>query len=150
MLTTSPTNKSGNPGTKQLSKLAICFGFFFIAAVGCSQPPAPVVDAPVSQPGTVTVVFAMPDGEVRRELETVAAGTTIADVLAKIDDPKIEITGTGEMAFVKSIGELGTTEGEGWTFKVDGKWADRGIGAYELSPPATIQWSHGKFDPADQ
>jgi hypothetical protein len=121
-----------------------------LVAGGCSRPQSPVANVPESQAGAITVVFILPDGEVRREMEAVAPGTSIADVMAKIDDPKIEMTGTGATAFVKSIGNLGTTDGKGWTFSVDGQWADRGIGAYALTPPATIRWKHGAFDPSEQ
>lgn len=133
--------------------VVLCAGLWITG--GCSRQATPVADAPVAdspgtQVGTVTVVFNLPDGEVRREVESVASGTSIAEVMAKIEEPKIELTGSGDTAFVKSIGDLGTTDGKGWTFTVDGNFADRGIGAYELTPPATIQWKHGAFDPSDQ
>lgn len=135
--------------------VVLCVGFSCLIASGCSRPGTPVEEATVaelapSQVGTITVVFKLPEGELRREIESVASGTSIAEVMAKIEDPKIEMTGSGAMTFVKSIGELGTTDGEGWSFRVDGNWADRGIGAYKLTPPATVQWTHGTFDPSDQ
>lgn len=124
-----------------------------LAMSACSRQAAPVADttsASSSSTGTITFVFKTPDGELRREIESVSSGSTIADVMAKIDDPKIDMIGSGDTAFVKSIGDLGTTDGKGWSFSVDGKWADRGIGAYELTPPATIEWTHGAFDPSEQ
>jgi len=148
MVTTSTKERSSTTWVKAWPATVLSVGF--LVAIGCSRPAAPIRDSQAAQTGTVTVVFSLPSGEVRREIDGVAAGTTIVDVLSKIDDPKIEVTGSGDMAFVNLVGDLGTTEGEGWTFKVDGKWADRGIGAYELSPPATIHCSHGKFDPSDQ
>jgi hypothetical protein len=30
----------------------------------------------------------------------------------------------------------------GWTFKVDGKLANQGIGSTTLTPPTTITWSY--------
>lgn len=150
------TSTINGPNTTRVGAglaMLICTGL--LIAVGCSRQTAPVAEVPAaevpaSQAGTITVVFNLPEGKVRREIESVAAGTSIAELMAKIDDPKIEMTGSGAMTFVKSIGDLGTTEGKGWTFSVDGQWADRGIGAYELTPPATIQWKHGAFDPSDQ
>lgn len=132
---------------------------FFAAAVlvlgallfsaGCSRTAEPIAESNTeSTVGTVTIVIQMPDGEVRQDFESVASGTTIADLMAKIESPKVTMIGSGDTAFVKSIGQLGTDAGKGWTFRVDDQWADSGVGAYRLDPPATIQWTHGSFDPS--
>lgn len=118
--------------------LAICVS-------GCSRSTAPRPEAVAAEPGTVTVVIEIGGQEILREVEQVQPGTTIADVMSRIEEPAIKIIGSGSMAFVDSIGELGTTAGLGWTFRVNGEWADRGVGAYALEPPAEIRWSHGTF-----
>ena len=118
--------------------LAVCLS-------GCSRPTAPQPEVAAAEPGTVTVVIEIGGQEVRREVEQVQPGTTIAEVMSRIEEPAIEIIGSGSTAFVDSIGELGTTAGLGWTFRVNGEWADRGVGDYALEPPAEIRWSHGTF-----
>jgi len=116
-----------------------------LQSAGCSRTAEPIAEPTV---GTVTIIIQMPDGEVRQEFDSVMSGTTIADLMAKIESPKVTMIGSGDTAFVKSIGDLGTDAGKGWTFRVDGQWADSGVGAYRLDPPATVQWSHGSFDPS--
>jgi hypothetical protein len=111
---------------------------------GCSRSTAPIDRSSADNvpAGPVTVVIDFGDSTVRREIESVPEGTTVAQVMTEITDPPVKLIGSGAMTFVDSIGDLGTTGGKGWTFRVDGKWADRGIGAYQLTPPALIEWSH--------
>ena len=111
---------------------------------GCSSSTAPIdrsgaTDVPS---GTVTVVIDMGDQTIEREIEAVPAGTTVAQVMAEITDPPVEMTGSGSMTFVNSIGELGIAGGKGWTFSVDGQRANQGVGSYVLSPPARVEWTH--------
>lgn len=116
-----------------------------IGLCGCSPSTMPEPEAVAGEPGLVTVVIELEGQEIRRELEQVKPGTTIEEVMSRIDDPAIRIIGSGSTAFVDSIGELGTSAGLGWTFRVNGEWADRGVGTYALEPPAEIRWSHSTF-----
>lgn len=111
---------------------------------GCSSSTAPIdrggaTDVPT---GTVTVVIHLGDQTVERKVEDVPAGTTVAQVMAELTDPAVEMTGSGAMTFVKSIGELGISGGKGWTFSVDGERANQGVGSYVLNPPARVEWTH--------
>lgn len=120
----------------------------FLLAVGlsgCSRSTTPKPEAVAAEPGLVTVVIEIGGQEIRHELEEVKPGTTIAEVMSRIDEPAIKIIGSGSTAFVDSIGELGTSAGLGWTFRVNGEWADRGVGTYALEPPAEIRWTHSTF-----
>ncbi len=109
----------------------------------CRQAAPPETQA--EQTGPVVLIFELPDGEVRQEIADVAAGTTIAQLLQQVTDPPLTITGSGAMTFVSAVGDLGTSQGEGWTFTVDDVKADRGVGSFTLAPPATIRWTHTRF-----
>jgi len=115
-------------------------------AGGCSSTVSPPTVPRTTEPGPVTVVIELGSEQKSQRFEEVQPGTTIAELMAQIEDPPIRLTGSGSMAFVESIGELGTDRGLGWTFRVNGEWADRGIGAFPLEPPAEIRWTHGAFE----
>lgn len=117
-----------------------------MVASGCRQSTAPV-DGSGSDAasGPVVVIFELPEGEVRQEFADVAAGTTVAQLLQQIDDPPLTLNGSGAMTFLSSVGGLGTAQGQGWTFTVDGVKADRGVGSVTLTPPATVRWQHTRF-----
>lgn len=137
--TATPAAGSRRPRPLLLAlALAVCVS-------GCSRSTAPQPEALAAEPGIVTVVIEIGGQQIRREVEQVQPGTTIADVMSRIEEPAIKIIGSGSTAFVDSIGELGTTAGLGWTFRVNGEWADRGVGDYALEPPAEVRWSHGTF-----
>ena len=67
----------------------------------------------------------------------------IGKVMGSIDQIPITMRGSGLTAFVDGIGDKSTSGSEGWTFKVDGQFANQGIGSTALSPPTTITWSYG-------
>ena len=135
------------PGRSGLLGRPGMLGTIFLAIAGCSgsavEVAPPKSDASA---GTVTVVIATEDGgEIRKEMPGIASGTTIAQIMRSIDDPEIKMRGSGSTSFVESIGGIGTAEGKGWTFRVNGEWADRGVGDYTLEPPAEVRWTHGSF-----
>ena len=119
---------------------------------GCKPSAEPTTEPSTNAiPATGTVsfefVFGPDDSEsVSIEME---GGQTIFDVMKKIEQPKISITGSGAMAFVQSIRTLETAGGEGWSYSVNGQWADRSIGVYPLQPGDEIKWTHGGFEPAE-
>ena len=83
------------------------------------------------------------------EIPDVAAGTSLEDVMRSITAVSIEIQGSGTTAFVDRIGDQGTNTTDGWTFKVDGEFANQGIGSTTLSPPTKVTWSFGDFEGAE-
>lgn len=113
--------------------------------IGCqSSPPPPVADAAV---GVVTIQITNGDGAPQSiEIADVADGATLESVMRSIEDIPIELSGSGSTAFVSSIGDVKTDASQGWTFKVDGEFANQGIGLTVLHPPTTIQWSFGEFE----
>jgi len=121
-----------------------CLGLAW--AGGCSSTATPPTATEAIKPGPVTVVIELGSEQKSHQFDEVQPGTTIAELMAQIEDPLVRLTGSGSMAFVESIGELGTDRGLGWTFRVNGEWADRGIGAFPLEPPAEIRWTHGAFE----
>ena len=60
-------------------------------------------------------------------------------------DPSFQIRGSGETAFIESIGGIEPSDGEGWLFKVDGEFAMQGVGSTKLTPPSKVRWSLGTF-----
>jgi hypothetical protein len=57
---------------------------------------------------------------------------------------RVEHRGKGETAFVTQIDDL-RNEGRGrnWTYRVNGKRADRGAGVFSLSPGDKVVWTFG-------
>jgi Domain of unknown function (DUF4430) len=93
--------------------------------------------------GTVTIVIDDGNEVVEQKIENVTAGTTVEQLMKQLDDPTVKISGTGTTALVTAIRGKTNSGGEGWTYRVNDEWADRGIGTFELTPPATIRWKHG-------
>ena len=58
---------------------------------------------------------------------------------------KVEFTGSGETAFIKSIDgvENEGAGGKSWTYKVNGKLGDKSAGIYKVGPADEIQWTFG-------
>lgn len=116
-----------------------------VNTLGCDRtPPAPSVDA---AKGTVTVVIqtskAVPKTVLVKEF---ADGTSLEAVMRSIDQIPVEISGSGQTAFVQSMGDVATDATQGWTFKVDGEFANQGMGVTVLHPPTTVTWSFGEFE----
>lgn len=125
------------------SSLTICTAF--LVAIGCGQtaPPAPPVGA---KTGTVTVVV-KPSADAdptTNVIENVADGTTLESVMRQING--VSVQGSGTNAFVDSIGATETGAADGWIFKVDGEFANQGVGQTVLHPPTTITWTYGSYD----
>jgi hypothetical protein len=113
-------------------------------------PPTATQDASTdaSAAGTVTMEFTWDNDKVTTwEIKGIQPGDTVLDAMRKVESPEIVIQGEGPNAFVSSIGELSTTAGEGWSYSVNGQWADRSVGVYKIKPGDKIVWSHGGFEP---
>ncbi len=135
---------------QMLSLLAVVLLTPFL---GCERSPSDSHSA-LSQPtrgadvssGVVTLEIVEAD-EVRTiTVPGVADGATLESVLRSVQGSEFVISGNGTTAFVNQIGKRATSGSEGWTFTVDGKWADKGIGATKLHPPATIRWKFGTME----
>ncbi|OYP35179.1 DUF4430 domain-containing protein [Rhodopirellula sp. MGV] len=97
--------------------------------------------------GTVTIEIIPSDGEpLSDSIENVADGATLETVMSQVDVARVTLRGSDTTAFVESIDGLGTTSGQGWTFKVDGEYANQGIGQTQLHPPTTVTWTYGTFE----
>jgi hypothetical protein len=79
------------------------------------------------------------------EVPEIADGATLESIMREIDQVPIVIRGSGVTAFVEKIGSQGTESGKGWTFKIDGAFANQGIGQTTLHPPTNIQWTYGEM-----
>ena len=127
-----------------------------VCGCGSSRQPSDTsrVGNATTATGPVTVEFlhqGLDDQGFAREvtLEGIAAGSTVESVMRSIQDPPIVLRGRGVTAFVESIGGIKTSATDGWTYRVDGEFADRGIGTTELVPPARISWKFGAWDESE-
>lgn len=129
-------------------------GLLTIGLAGCGGGEGEVQSGAVAE-----LDESKPVGEVRVEIVSgsedrvvvtvpeVVEGMTLLEVMNRVDDPKVSIQGSGGNALVIGFGELTQAGGEGWTYRVNGEWADRGVGAFEVKPGDTITWSYGGYDP---
>lgn len=125
-----------------------------LIAIGCNNSPPP--PAPGATTGAVIIEIESGDGEtadsadepklVTIEIPDVPDGATLEFVMKMIDQIPVELHGSGSTAFVHSIGDTKTDTSQGWTFKVDGAFANQGIGQTVLHPPTTVRWSFGTFE----
>tara|TARA_R110002049_G_scaffold47902_1_gene138434 strand:- start:148948 stop:149340 length:393 start_codon:yes stop_codon:yes gene_type:complete len=112
-----------------------------LAIGGCRPSASPPVDS--TKTGVVTIEVELGDQLHKLTMDSVAEGTTLETVLRSVDEPTFVIKGRGTTAFVEAIGGQSTEGTEGWTFSVDGEFANQGIGATKLSPPVTVSWTYG-------
>lgn len=127
----------------------------WVLLVGCSPSsttPSDTTPAPAtsSATGTVTVSVAWPEGEPEEMAVPIEDPTTVEQVMRSeaLAAWNPQLKGSGSTAFLTGLGDLTTAAGEGWTFTVDGEWAERGIGQTEVTPGAKIRWSYGTFESA--
>jgi hypothetical protein len=115
--------------------------------LGCSRS-NPVADRPAADAATgiVTIEITGESETQTIEIPDVATGTTLEEAMRSIKEVPIKLSGSGTTAFVVAIGDRATNSTDGWTFKVDQKFANQGIGSTSLNPPTTITWSFGDFD----
>ena len=115
--------------------------------LGCSRS-APVADPSAIEvwKGIVTIEVVSDTETQRIEIPEVASGTLLEEVMRSVKDVPIKIQGSGTTAFVDQIGDRATNSTDGWTFKVDGEFANQGIGSITLNPPTTVTWSFGDFE----
>lgn len=96
--------------------------------------------------GTVTIQINAEGIDQKFQVTDVASGTTVAKVMRQVDGLELDIVGDGEMTFMNSIAGKSTSTTEGWTYTVDGEFAEVSIGAKELSPPTTVEWKFGDWE----
>ncbi len=146
--------------TRAAGPVAVIAGCVLVVlASGCRQeaPPQPTTpessatDTASAKTGTVTLEIFQPNNDGSKDgaqaaqaefTETfdVADGTTVEEVMRKIEQPEIVITGSGVTAFVQSIDGVATDASRGWTYTIDDKFANEGIGSIKLAPSQKIQW----------
>ena len=121
--------------------------FAMILCMGCREPDNTVAPSPAASGkfGQVTFKFLDGDKVTTVVVEEVAVGEALESVMRRIDQPQISIRGQGVTAFVDQIGDRATNANEGWTYRIDGEFATRGIGESLLTPPTTVQWSFGSM-----
>ncbi|XZE51996.1 DUF4430 domain-containing protein [Planctomycetaceae bacterium SH139] len=97
--------------------------------------------------GSVIVEFRYPDQRLESlVVSPVRSGDTVLEVMRQIEQPVIAIQGSGRNSLLTQIGEFSNRGAEGWTFYVNGEWADRGIGDYPIQLDDKIEWQYGDFE----
>ncbi|MGI9471644.1 MAG: DUF4430 domain-containing protein [Rubripirellula sp.] len=104
---------------------------------------SPTTDSVETKTGTVTMEIATKGETQKVEIDNVAAGTTLEQVMRSVKDMPVRLRGSGVTAFVDAIGDQATTGTEGWVFRVDGEFANQGVGSTKLDPPTTVTWTFG-------
>ena len=126
-----------------------------ITLAGCrgadSQVADPPADGTASSVGTVTLTIDRGgDDHTTFEIPKVPDGMTLETLMRSVDQVPIQISGGGTTAFVHSIDGIATSADEGWTFTIDGKHANQGIGSTRLHPPTNVTWRFGSFQSLSQ
>jgi hypothetical protein len=106
--------------------------------------------SPTDQKRKVNIQIDFDDGAILTvDLDVGGEPILVEDLMKQLQEhphaPKIELTGTGVTCFVRSIGGLDTTNGKGWTYKVNETRADVGIGQLTVSPGDWIQWNYAEW-----
>lgn len=118
-----------------------------VLAWGCkpaSEPAVPAQAPSAAAAGTVTIVLELVDETKSYEIADVPAGSTVESVMRSFTDVPVQISGSGVTAFVHTIDGRSVAGHAGWTYTVNGEFANEGIGTMELTPPATITWTYGE------
>lgn len=106
-------------------------------------------------PKTVRLVIDYGDG-VEKHFKAIAwkpEMTVLAALEAAAAGPRpiaLAHRGSGEIAFVMKIDDLrneGGGDGRAWTFKVNGKTAEKSCGIFVLSAGDVVTWTYGVFEP---
>ncbi|QDT06215.1 hypothetical protein K227x_46230 [Rubripirellula lacrimiformis] len=131
---------------------ALCLVIAMLVLVGCGGPAATLpesTDAATDDSlaksgqvasGLVTIEVAI-DGDTQTfTVDQVAEGTSLENVMRSVDGLDVDISGSGTTAFVNSIAGKATSASEGWTFTIDGEFANAGVGSTELTPPTSVAW----------
>jgi hypothetical protein len=72
-------------------------------------------------------------------------GMTVADLLNADSNINFASTGSEQSEMLTSLGGLANEGGRGrnWTYRVNGKYADRSFAVYELQPGDQVLWTFG-------
>ena len=127
-----------------MNKLTLSFLTLVFLGCGRSVPVADRTDE-TAEPGTVTLVIIGESETNSIDVPNVPSGTSLETVMRSVTEIPIKLDGSGTSAFVDAIGDQRTNSTGGWTFEVDGEYANQGIGNTVLTPPTTVTWSFGDF-----
>jgi hypothetical protein len=98
--------------------------------------------APNVQNVQLTINF----GDDRRPIERESRwreGMTVADLINTEPGTNVAIVGSGASAFLTSLDGVANegANGRNWTYRVNGKHADRSFAVYELRPGDQVLWT---------
>lgn len=156
-MTTSPPPKSSPPpavGWRLAAALVVA-----LLAVGLlrqwgtldANGPASRVD-PQREAALVILEQRLPEGPAQSAQVAWSVGTTVLEATRRAGDENPawagEWRGEGAMALLVSLGGEANQGADGlnWQFEVNGVYADRGAGAYELSPGDRVLWKLAPYE----
>ncbi|MFK7769902.1 MAG: DUF4430 domain-containing protein [Mariniblastus sp.] len=151
----SPSLKTDFRSSVSLSAV-FSFAFSLVLVLpfllGCDGADTAVVDQPKGKvAGTVDLEINF-NSDKRTISASVpcSADSTVFTVLERaqnLGDVKFESRGSGETAFVNSIGgvENAGASGDNWVYRVNGELGDKSCGVYSVKPGDKIEWRFGKY-----
>ena len=118
---------------------------------GCNQ----TVETPLPKRQIGTVLMKVDFGGEADDLEVqipCSEDSTAFDILRRAElsgDLKLEASGEGETAFVRSINGVESQTGQNkyWTFRINDALAKAGCGVTEVDPGDVVQWNFGAPPP---
>ncbi|TWU33784.1 DUF4430 domain-containing protein [Novipirellula artificiosorum] len=128
--------------THSLLALSVTLSLSGCGRSATERPPLEVT----ADAAAVTVIIQTPHSSKEIVVQGVLPGSTVESVMQSIDEVPVTVNGSGVTAFVSSMDGVETKASEGWTYKVNGEYADKGIGSVMLVPPATLTWTYGTYD----
>lgn len=130
-------------------------------STGCDSTPVASPKAPIeprasngvaSQDAAVHVLLLIDFGDRKPLLEKsleLTGAPTVLDALQTGCGGDLEVTGSGETAFVRGI--LGVANegagGDNWTYRVNGELGNRSAGIMPLSDNDRVEWTLGDYVP---
>lgn len=130
------------------------------ASTSAPAPDATPKATPTTTPAITTVSLAIDFGNGFEMHYTALPHTpkmTAFDVLQRAGEHAHPLTfkhtGSGTTAFISQIGDTTNQKGPEsfyWQYRVNGQYAKKGAGAYEISPGDQVRWFYGKYEAAKE
>jgi len=122
-------------------------GISVVCAAGCGQ----TATEPLTKGQIGTVVLAVDFGGQWENIDVqipCSEDSTVFDILRRAEmngDLRLQSSGRGETAFVKSINGVGGLSGDDnyWTYQLNGELGSTGSGVTEVDPGDELLWSYG-------
>lgn len=130
------------------------------ASTSAPAPDATPKATPAATPAITTVSLAIDFGNGFEMHYTALPHTpkmTVFDALQRASEHAHPLvfkhTGSGTTAFISQIGDTTNQKGPEsfyWQYRVNGQYAKKGAGAFEIAPGDQVRWFYGKYEAAKE